>query len=140
MTPEPPRTSSLVTEDHEVSKWVWNALNEQTGKINQIASEVHDISTTLKRSWPEGDPANHWKEHELFKERELERQRLEANRLVREEEKRAFWMKIKADALAYALNAIGLFIVGLIVLGTQTKFKEWVQWAATEETKQEKSK
>lgn len=127
------------TDDCETSKWVWKALNDQSVKINHIASEVHDINETLKHSWQDGNPSNHWKEHELFKEREIERQRLEAKRLAKEEERRAFWTKIKNDVLSYALNAVGLFIIGLIVLGTQAKFKEWVNWAV-DDAKQEKLK
>ena len=126
--------------NREATKWVRDALNEQSEKIDQIAKDVHGISTALQRSWQDGDPVNHWKEHELFKERELERQRLEAKRMEEEAKRREFWEKIKADIFSYALKAIGLFIVGIFILGGQAKFKEWVQLAVTDNTKQESSK
>jgi hypothetical protein len=126
--------------NREATKWVRDALNEQSGKIDKIAEEVHGINAALQRSWQDGDPVNHWKEHELFKEREAERQRLEAKRMEEEAKRREFWEKIKADVLSYALKAMGLFVVGVVVLGTQAKFKEWVQWAVTDNTKQEAAK
>lgn len=126
--------------NREATHWVRSALNEQSEKIDQIAKDVHQISAALQRSWQDGDPENHWKEHELFKERELERQRLEAKRQEKEEERRAFWEKIKADIIAYSLKAAGLFAIGIIVLGSQAKFKEMVQWAVADAPKQEASK
>ena len=125
--------------NREATKWVRDALNEQSTKIDKIAEDVHGINAALQRSWQDGDPVNHWKEHELFKERELERQRLEAKRLEEEAKRREFWEKIKADVLSYALKAVGLFAIGVVVLGTQAKFKDWVQWAVAD-TKQEASK
>lgn len=126
--------------NRETTKWVRDALNEQSEKIDQIAKDVHGINTALQRSWQDADPVNHWKEHELFKERELERQRLEAKRIEEEEKRRAFWEKIKTDIFSYALKAVGLFIVGIFILGGQAKFKEWVQLAVADNTKQEAAK
>ena len=126
--------------NREATKWVRDALNEQSEKIDDIAKDVRGINAALQRSWQDGDPANHWKEHELFKERELERQRLEAKRIEEEAKRREFWEKIKADVLSYALKAVGLFAIGVVVLGSQAKFKEWVQWAVADNTKQEVSK
>ena len=126
--------------NRETTKWVRDALNEQSEKIDQIAKDVHGISAALQRSWQDGDPVNHWKEHELFKEREMERQRLEAKRLEEEAKRREFWEKIKADVTSYALKAVGLFVIGIFILGGQAKFKEWVQWAVADEKKVEASK
>ena len=121
------------------SSWVRNALNEQSAKIDKIADDVHHISTELEKSWKHG-PERHWSEHELFREREKERQRLEAVAVQEEEKRRAFWDKIKADILSYSLKAAGVFIIGIIVLGGQAKFKEWVQWAIADEKKAEATK
>ena len=121
------------------SQWVRNALNEQSAKIDKIADDVHHISTELEKSWKAG-PERHWSEHELFREREKERQRLEAKRIEEEEKRLAFWEKIKADIISYSLKAAGLFVVGLLVLGSQAKFKEWVQWAVADDKKVEATK
>lgn len=126
--------------NREATKWVRDALNEQSTKIDKIAEDVSNISKNLDRSWQNGKPETHWEEHELFKERELERQRIEAKRIEKDEEYQKFWAKIKADVIAYSLKAAGLFIVGVIVLGSQAKFKEWVQWAVTDVPKQEATK
>ena len=121
------------------SAWVRNALNEQSAKIDKIADDVHHISTELEKSWKHG-PERHWSEHELFREREKERQRLEALAAQEEEKRKAFWEKIKADVIAYSLKAAGVFIVGIFILGGQAKFKEWVQWAVADEKKAEAAK
>jgi hypothetical protein len=121
------------------SAWVRNALNEQSAKIDRIADDVHHISTELEKSWKAG-PERHWSEHELFREREKERQRLEAVATQEEEKRKAFWDRIKADVISYSLKAVGIFIVGIVVLGTQAKFKEWVQWAVADEKKAEATK
>ncbi len=127
-------------ENRAASQWVRTALTEQAEKIDQIAKDVQGISAQLQRSWQQGKPETHWDEHELFKEREAERQRLEAKRLEKEAEYQKFWAKIKADIISYALKAAGLFIVGVIVLGSQAKFKEWVQLAIADAPKQEAAK
>lgn len=121
------------------TQWVRDAFAEQSEKIDKIADEVGNISKNLDRSWQD-TPNKHWDEHELFRERELERQRLEAMRIQKEEERRAFWDKIKADILSYALKAVGLFVIGILVLGSQAKFKEWVQWAIADDKKLEAPK
>ena len=118
------------------SAWVRNALNEQSEKIDNIAKDVQHISKELEKSWKEG-PEYHWSEHELFREREKERQRLEARAQEREAEREKFWAKIKADVIAYSLKAAGIFIVGIVVLGGQAKFKEWVRWAINDDNKVE---
>lgn len=117
--------------NREATKWVRDALNDQSGKIDKIAEDVGNISKNLEKSWQNGKPETHWEEHELFKERELERQRIEAKRIEKDAEHQKFWAKIKADVIAYSLKAAGLFIVGVVVLGTQAKFKEWVLWAVS---------
>lgn len=121
------------------TQWVRDAFAEQSNKIDKIADDVSNISKNLDRSWQD-TPNKHWDEHELFRERELERQRLEAMRIQKEEERRAFWDKIKADILSYALKAVGLFVIGILVLGSQAKFKEWVQWAIADDKKLEAPK
>ena len=126
--------------DNRVStQWVRDAFADQSSKIDKIADDVSNISKNLDRSW-QGSPTKHWDEHELFREREFERQRLEAARTQKEEERRVFWDKIKADILSYALKAAGLFVIGLIVLGSQAKFKELVHWAIADEKKLEAPK
>jgi hypothetical protein len=113
-------------------QWVREAFKEQNAKIDLVAADVREISANLKKSWRDGDSNAHWDDHELFKQREKEFQRLEAERQIKEEERKKFWEKIKADVIAYSLKAAGLFVVGVIVLGTQAKFKEWVHWAVSE--------
>ena len=126
--------------DNRVStQWVRDAFTDQSGKIDKIADDVSNIAKNLDRSW-EGSPAQHWDEHELFREREVERQRLEATRIQKEEERRAFWDKIKADVLSYALKAAGIFVIGIFVLGSQAKLKEWVSATVADEKKVEATK
>ena len=121
------------------SQWVRNALNEQSAKIDKIADDVQHISNELEKSWKAG-PERHWEQHQLFEEREKERQRLEARAIQEEEKRKAFWEKIKADIISYSLKAAGVFIVGIFILGSQAKFKEWVQWAVADDKKVEATK
>jgi hypothetical protein len=126
--------------DNRVStQWVRDAFADQSSKIDKIADDVGNISRNLDRSW-QGTPTQHWDEHELFREREVERQRLEALRIEKEKEREKFWQKIKSDVIAYSLKAAGLFFIGIIVLGSQAKFKEWVQAAVADEKKIEAPK
>ena len=137
--PENPPDPFDRRDNRASTQWVRDAFAEQSNKIDKIADDVSNISKNLDRSWQD-TPNKHWDEHELFRERELERQRLEAARIQKEEERRAFWDKIKADILSYALKAVGLFVIGVFVLGSQAKFKEWVQWAVADEKKLEAPK
>lgn len=126
-------------DNRVTTQWVRDAFSDQSGKIDKIVEEVGNISKNLDRSW-QGTPAQHWDEHDLFREREAERQRLEAVRIQREEERRVFWSKIKSDILSYALKAAGIFVIGILVLGSQAKFKEWVSAAVADEKKVEATK
>jgi hypothetical protein len=119
-------------------QWVRDAFKEQTAKIDQVAADVREISADLKKSWRDGNPDTHWDDHELFKQREKEFQRLEAIMREEEAEKAKFWKRIKGDVISYSLKAAGVFAVGVIVLGTQAKFKEWVHWAIAEPTQEVK--
>ena len=118
------------------SAWVRNALNEQSAKIDKIADDVQHIAGQLDKAIPDKEFGRHWEQHQLFDEREKERQRIEARQLAQEEEREKFWAKIKADVIAYALKGAGLFLVGIFVLGTQAKFKEWVLWAISSQPTQ----
>jgi hypothetical protein len=139
-TPDENPSDPFDRRDNRTStQWVRDAFAVQSEKIDKIADDVSNISKNLERSWQD-TPNKHWDEHELFRERELERQRLEASRTQKEEERRAFWDKIKADILSYALKAVGLFVIGVFVLGSQAKFKEWVHWAIADEKKLEAPK
>ena len=113
-------------------QWVRDAFKEQSLKIDKVAEDVEKLSDGLEKSWRKVSPDEHWEHHLLFEEREKERQRLEAARLEKEAERKRFWEKIKEDILSYSLKAAGLFLIGVIVLGTQAQFKEWVKWAVTE--------
>ena len=106
-------------------QWVRDAFKEQNLKIDQVAADVREISNDLKKSWRDVEPATHWDEHELFRERESERQRLEAQREVREAERRAFWDSLKKDAIGYSVKAAAIFIFGLLLLGGDTWIKEY---------------
>ena len=137
--PEVP-TDPFDRRDNRVStQWVRDAFSDQSGKIDKIAEDVSNISKNLDKSWQD-TPTKHWDEHELFREREVERQRLEAARIERDKERDKFWQKIKSDVIAYSLKAAGLFLVGIIVLGSQAKFKEWVSAAVADEKKVEATK
>ena len=137
--PENPPDPFDRRDNRASTQWVRDAFSEQSEKIDKIADDVNNISRNLDRSW-QGSPTKHWDEHELFRERELERQRLDAARIQKEEERRAFWDKIKADILSYALKAAGLFVIGILVLGSQAKFKEIVHWAIADDKKLEAPK
>ena len=116
-------------ENRAASQWVRNALNDQSAKIDKIADDVQHIAGQLDKAIPDKEFGKHWQQHQLFDEREKERQRIEARRTAQEEERDKFWTKIKADVISYALKGAGLFIIGVFVMGGQAKFKEWVLWA-----------
>ena len=106
-------------------QWVRDLFKEQNAKIDQVAADVRQISDDLKKSWRNGDPAAHWEDHELLRERESERQRLEAQREVREAEHRAFRDSLKKDAISYSVKAAAIFIFGLLLLGGDTWLKDY---------------
>ncbi len=121
-------------------QWVRDAFREQNTKIDQVAADVREISTNLKKSWRDGDPDKHWDDHELFKEREKERQRLEAAQELKKAEQDAFIKNLKKEALSYGVKALAAFVLALLVLGGEVKFKQAVQWAVGADTKQEAPK
>jgi hypothetical protein len=108
------------------SQWVRTALNEQSEKIDKIGDEVHKINEILTKSIPNADWEYHHKSHIIFETREEERKRLDADNQKRIEENRQFWLSVKHDIIKWALRAAGLFLVGVLLLGFQTKFKEAV--------------
>jgi hypothetical protein len=121
-------------------QWVRDAFKEQNLKIDQVAADVREISIDLKKSWRNGDPATHWDEHELFKEREAERQRLEAAREVERAERAEFIKSIKKEALSWGIKAFAAFVLGVFILGGQEQFKQAVRWAVGSENAQEVKK
>lgn len=114
------------------SQWIRNALNEQGEKIDGIKAEVHEIKGILEKTIPEADWDGHRKSHLIFLQREEEIKRHESEHKKLQEEQRVFWTGIKQDIIKYSLRAAGIFLIGIFILGSQAKFKEWVRLAVAE--------
>jgi hypothetical protein len=121
-------------------QWVRDAFKEQNAKIDHLSDVVHEISTDLKKSWRGERPENHWDEHELFKEREKERQRLEAQREVERAERAEFIKNLKKEALSWGIKAFAVFVLGVFALGGEEQFKRAVRWAVSSDNAQEVKK
>lgn len=123
-------------DNRAASQWVRKALNEQTEKIDKLSGQVNQLYQTFVKAVPDGDPTRHHESHLLIEQREAERKANEEHEAKRREENRKFWEGIKQDIYKNALKAVGLFLIGVLVMGTQAKFKEWVLWAVGGNTAQ----
>ncbi len=106
------------------TQWVRDAFHEQDEKIDQVAADVREISSDLKRSWRDGNPDKHRADHELFKVREEERVRLEtayaverAERDLERAERRELWKNAKKDAVGYSVKAVIAVVLTLLAIG-----------------------
>jgi len=107
-------------------QWVRDALSEQTDKIDRLSGQVGELYQTFVKAVPNGDPARHHESHLLIEQREAERKASEEREEKRKDENRKFWDGIKQDIYINALRAAALFVIGLLVVGSQAKFKELV--------------
>jgi len=113
-------------DNRAASQWVRNALSDQTRKIDKLSGQVGELYQTFVKAVPNGDPARHHESHLLIEQREAERKASEEREAKRKEENRKFWDGIKQDIYKNALKAAALFVIGLLVVGSQAKFKELV--------------
>ena len=111
------------------SQWVRNALTEQTGKIDMLSDKVDTLHGTFVKALPGGDIKGHHDAHVVIDQREVDRVKREKERAIKDAERKKFWTGIKEDAMKNALKAAGLFVIGLLVVGSQAKFKELVMVA-----------
>ncbi len=116
-------------DNRAASQWVRNALTEQTGKIDMLSEKVDELHGTFIKALPNGNIQGHHDAHVVIDQREIDRVKREKERAVKDAESKKFWTGIKEDAMKNALKAAGLFVIGLLVVGSQAKFKELVMVA-----------
>lgn len=113
-------------DNRAASQWVRKALNEQTEKIDSLSDQVNQLYQTFVKAVPDGNPTRHHESHLLIEQREAERKANEEREALRREENRKFWEGIKQDIYKNALKGLGLFLIGVLIMGTQAQFKQWV--------------
>ena len=116
-------------DNRAASQWVRNALTEQTGKIDKLSDKVDSLHGTFVKALPDGNVEAHYEAHITLEQREVDRVKREKERAIKDAERKKFWTGIKEDAMKNALKAAGLFVIGLLVVGSQAKFKELVMVA-----------
>ncbi len=131
--PEIPPEFDRRGPNRAASQWVRNALNDQSDKIDKIGQDVHKINDILTKAIPNADWEHHHRSHIILEAREEERKLMDTENSRRMEENRQFWLGVKQDIIKWALRAVGLFLIGVFVLGFQAKFKEWVVAALSED-------
>ena len=122
-------------ENRAASAWVRTALVEQTSKIEKLADKVEYLHKTFVKAIPDGDISAHVDSHLVLERREVERVKRDKEREEADVARKKFWRGIKEDALKNALKAVAIFFIGVLVLGSQAKFKEWVSVAVATEVK-----
>ena len=127
--PEVP-TDPFDRRDNRVStQWVRDAFADQSVKIDTLAEKVDTLHGTFIKALPNGNIQDHHDAHVVIDQREIDRVKREKERAVKDAESKKFWTGIKEDAMKNALKAAGLFVIGLLVVGSQAKFKELVMVA-----------
>ena len=127
--PEVP-TDPFDRRDNRVStQWVRDAFTGQSEKIDLLAEKVDTLHGTFIKALPNGNIQGHHDAHVVIDQREIDRVKREKERAIKDAESKKFWTGIKEDAMKNALKAAGLFVIGLLVVGSQAKFKELVMVA-----------
>jgi hypothetical protein len=111
------------------TQWVRDAFSNQTEKIDLLTEKVDKLHGTFVKSMPEGNVEAHHKAHVTLEQREIDRVKRDKERDAKAAESKKFWTGIKEDAMKNALRAAALFVIGLLIVGSQAKFKELVMVA-----------
>lgn len=122
-------------DNRAASAWVRTALTEQTDRIEKLTGKVEDLHKTFVKAIPGGNIDAHNESHIVLEQREIFRVKRDKEREEAEAARRKFWRGVKEDALKNALKAVAIFFIGVLVLGSQAKFKEWVSVAVATEVK-----
>lgn len=110
-------------------QWVRDAFKIQTEKIDNLAEKVETLHGAFIQALPGGNIKGHHDAHVVIDQREIDRVKREKERAIKDAESKKFWTGVKEDVMKNALKAAGLFVIGLLVLGSQAKFKELVMAA-----------
>ncbi|CAB4130085.1 hypothetical protein UFOVP116_262 [uncultured Caudovirales phage] len=145
MPEQTPNASPEVAFDrrapHTQANWVRVALNEQNTKIEKVATDLENLTDLVAKAIPDNDAKAHYDVHYRLIQWEIRQKEEEARKLLEDTERRQFYTKIKQDIIQNALRAGLIVVLTLMVLGTQTKFKEWIFTSvAAEKTSQEVKK
>ena len=120
---KPPEVQSdpFDRRDSRVStQWVRDAFADQSEKIDTLTTKVDALHDTVTKSVPNGDFKVHHDTHAMLARRE------EASN-----ERKKFWRSFRDDIMKKGLTAAVVFIAALFALGSQAKFKEWVNDAVS---------
>ena len=128
-TTEMPKELDRRGDNREASNWVRTALTEQANKMDKLSEKVDELHGTFIKALPGGDIKGHHDAHVVIDQREIDRVKREKERAIKDAESKKFWTGVKEDAMKNALKAAGLFVIGLLVVGSQAKFKELVMVA-----------
>ena len=118
MSDELPKEFERRGDNREASNWVRTALTEQANKMDTLTEKVDALHDTMTKATPDGNIKKHHDVHVMLNKRE---------ELANERKK--FWRTFRDDIMKKGLTAIVVFIAALFALGSQAKFKEWVQVA-----------
>jgi len=124
--PAPQLPDPLDRRNNTGVQWVRDALTDQSQKIDTLADKVDTLHSTFVKAMPGGNVEAHYESHVTLDRREEERLEREKERAEQEALDKKFWRGVKEETAKYALKAVALFIIGLLVVGSQAKFKEWV--------------
>ena len=105
-------------DNRAASQWVRDAFADQSEKIDKLTTKVDALHGTVIQSVPKGDFKAHHDTHAMLARRE------EASN-----ERKKFWRSFRDDIMKKGLTAAVVFIAALFALGSQSKFKEWVNAA-----------
>ena len=118
--PAPQLPDPLDRRNNTGVQWVRDALTDHSQKIDTLTDKVDALHGTMTNSVPDGDFKTHHDTHAM-----LARQK-EAS-----DERKKFWRSFRDDIMKKGLTAAVVFIAALFALGSQAKFKEWVNAAVS---------
>ena len=130
-TPEVPPDLDRRGANRAASNWVRTALQDQSEKIDGIATEVHNIRSILDKAIPNANWDEHREDHVTHREWEIERDVQEQERKQRDAEHRKMINGLKYEFLKWAGGGLCVAIVGLLLLGAETRLRNWIGSAPT---------
>ena len=126
--------------NRENSNWVRQAFIEQNTKLEKVSTSIDELTAVIAQALPDNDPKLHYDIHRRLEQWEIQRTRDEEKREKEREEKKQFYTGIKQDIVRNAFRAGIVILIGLLVLGSQAKLKEWMISTVGVQTTQEVKK
>lgn len=112
--------------NRESSSWVRVALDANNAKIDKVAADLEELADLLAKAIPDNDPKQHVDAHARLIQWEIQRKKEDEEREKDADERKQFRLRIKQTIIQHFLTGAGVILLSLLVIGGQTKVREWI--------------